>query len=243
MAAEVSMPSHTISAIIAVHDGERTLERALRSVVGQSRPPCDIVVVDDGSSDESSAIARLFSEVRCVRSEHRGQAHALNLGVDLAQGDLLTFLDADDEWLPNKLATQLEALCANADLDMVFGHAEQVVDPALSVDRGVRVPSQRAQSLPARLPSAMMIRRSAFLRAGAFDPELRIGMVIEWYARARDAGLEELILPEVVYRRWIHGNNMGIHHAASRGEYAAVLKRILDRRRAAPADAGGRGRS
>lgn len=214
-----------ISAIIPVHNGETFLSRALRSVLSQSCVETEIIVVDDGSTDGSSDVARRFHSVECLRTEHLGQASALNHGVARARGELLAFLDADDEWLPSKLELQTQAMASDPTLDIVFGHAEQVLDApgALQVE---------PRALPARLPSAMLIRRSALLRAGPFDVQLGLGMVVEWYARARDSGLREIMLDAVLYRRWIHGENTGIRRAAARSEYATALRAVLERRRA-----------
>lgn len=218
------MSHPAVSAIIPVHDGRDLLARALRSVLGQSRPPDEIIVVDDGSQDGSGALARAFAGVTCLELPHQGQAAALNHGVAAARGEYLAFLDCDDEWLPDKLARQLARFDADGSLEAVFGHAQQIVDM-----RGHAVGAPA--SFVARLPSAMLIRRAALARVGPFNPGLRLGMVIEWYTRARDAGLREAVVPEVAYRRHIHGANMGIRHARERDEYAVMLKQVLDRRR------------
>jgi glycosyltransferase involved in cell wall biosynthesis len=216
----------TVSVVIAVHDGERFLARALASVLGQTRPPDEVIVVDDGSRDASAALAEGRAGITCLRRPHEGQAAALNHGIASSTGSVLAFLDADDEWLANKLELQLKSLAADERLAMVFGHAESWMENGAG---GFRA---RSPILPARLPSALLVRRRAFLQAGPFDRRLGLGMPIEWYARARDAGLSELVLPDTVYRRWIHGANMGIARAAHRHEYTAALKCVLDRRRA-----------
>jgi glycosyltransferase involved in cell wall biosynthesis len=204
------MRRESIATIIPVHDGKATLARALQSVLQQKREEHRIVVVDDGSRDGSAEVALGVPGVICLRLPHSGQAAAMNHGVMASSSEFLSFLDADDEWLEPKLAAQLAAFAADPSLDVVFGHAEQVIEaPA-------RMTTQR-KVLPARLPSAMLIRRSAFLRAGLFDTSFGLGMVIEWYARARDAGLREAMLDAVVYRRWIHGLNIGIKRAGERG--------------------------
>jgi hypothetical protein len=77
----------------------------------------------------------------------------------------------------------------------------------------------------------MLIRRSALHRVGLFNPKLRLGMVIEWYARSRDAGLNEVMLSDVVYRRWVHEANMTVRLADQHQEYAAALRSVLERRR------------
>jgi len=78
----------------------------------------------------------------------------------------------------------------------------------------------------------MLIRRDAFLRVGLFSEDRRLGEFIDWYARARDAGLRDQVLPEVVLRRRVHGENLTIRQSGKRSDYLHVLKAALDRRRA-----------
>jgi len=214
-----------VSAILAVYNGARYLRRALESVLEQTRPPDEVVVVDDGSDDGSGETARAFPGVTCLRIDRSGQAVALNLGVSTSRGTHLAFLDADDEWTARKLELQLACFEADDTLDAVFGHVEQFVETGDGACRSLG-------ASVAHLPGAMLIARAALLRGGPFAAELRLGMVVEWYARAKDMGLREVVLPDVVYRRRIHGGNMGILHAADRAEYAGMLKGVLDRRRA-----------
>ena len=88
--------------------------------------------------------------------------------------------------------------------------------------------------LPATLPGAMLIRRTAFQRVGDFDPGFKLGSVVDWYARSRDAGLVERTLDVVVYeRRILDGDNVGIRQRGDRAEYLRVVKAALDRRRRA----------
>ena len=96
-----------VSVIIPAYNAEAFLARAIRSVEAQSFQDFEIVVVDDGSTDRTAEIARGFSRVRYVRGSHRGEAAARNRGLEEAQGELVAFVDADDEWLAEKLARQV----------------------------------------------------------------------------------------------------------------------------------------
>ncbi|HJU37616.1 MAG TPA: glycosyltransferase [Gaiellaceae bacterium] len=96
-----------VSVIIPAYNAEAFLARAIRSVERQTYSDFEIVVVDDGSTDGTDEVARGFSGVRCVRRPHLGEAATRNHGLEEAAGDLVAFLDADDEWLPEKLAHQV----------------------------------------------------------------------------------------------------------------------------------------
>jgi teichuronic acid biosynthesis glycosyltransferase TuaG len=97
-----------VSVVIPAYNAEAFLARAIRSVEAQSFRDLEIVVVDDGSTDETADVLRGFAGVRFIRQPHLGAAAARNRALDEATGELVAFLDADDEWLPEKLARQLE---------------------------------------------------------------------------------------------------------------------------------------
>jgi hypothetical protein len=216
----------SVSVIVAVYNGERFVADALASILGQTAPPDEVLVVDDGSTDGTGAMVARFPGVRCLRLDaNGGQAAALNRGVASTRGAYLAFLDADDVWASDKLARQLAAFAAEPALDVVYGQArERIVGGAGGRGGDGRV-------LPAFLPSAMLIKRAAFERVGDFDPGFKLGSVVDWYARSRDAGLAERALDAVVYERRIHGDNVGIRQRGDRDEYLRVVKAALDRRR------------
>lgn len=103
----------TVTVILPVFNGAATLKRALDSVLAQSLKDIEILVVDDGSTDESLEIAEQTGDmrVRCLRHDgNRGAATARNTGLLQAKGKYIAFIDADDEWMPDKLAKQCFSL-------------------------------------------------------------------------------------------------------------------------------------
>ena len=95
------------SVIIPVFNGEKFLERAIRSVLSQKLPAFEVIVVDDGSTDGSAEVAAAFGDlVKLVRQPHQDQSTARNTGVGIAAGDWLCFLDADDWYYPDRLLQQ-----------------------------------------------------------------------------------------------------------------------------------------
>jgi len=220
-----------VSVVVPAYDAERYVGEALESVLSQSPRPGEVIVVDDGSADATASVASGFPGVRVVRQANAGAAAARNAGLAIAAGGLLAFLDADDLWTAGKLEAQLRAL-EDPDVDLVFGHAEHFLSPDAAGDVAgrFRVPEG---ALPGYSSCAMLARREAFLRAGPFDATFRCGEFVEWYARARDAGLRSRMLEQVVMRRRVHDANGGILRRDARSDYARLLKESLDRRRAA----------
>jgi glycosyltransferase involved in cell wall biosynthesis len=219
-----------VSVVVPVHDGERYLHEALDSVGAQTYRRTELIVVDDGSTDASGEVARRFG-ARVDRRPHGGAAAARNRGLELARGDCVAFLDADDVWAHDKLERQLAALSRDSGVDLVFGHLRQFVSPDLATEVAARLRWEPG-ALPGRLPSALLARRTAFERVGPFAVDWRVGELMEWLLRAREQGLREAMVPEVVVHRRLHPVSSSLRHRGSITDHAHILKRAIDRRRA-----------
>ena len=104
-----------ISVIIPSYNRNKLLKRALDSVLAQTRPADEIIVVDDGSSDGTDIMLKQqFPLVNYLRTENRGVSAARNVGIQHARGDWIALLDSDDEWLPKKIEIQLLAIKQNS---------------------------------------------------------------------------------------------------------------------------------
>jgi glycosyltransferase involved in cell wall biosynthesis len=221
-----------LSVIIPVFNGQAYLADTLRSVASQSVRDIEIIVVDDGSTDSTCEVVREFddSRLRYIRQEKTGAAGARNRGVDLANGQLLAFLDADDVWVEDKLFLQIASL-KRSDGEMIFAHGEEFISPdRLQGLEGLVKPHQGVH--PFICSSTLLMRRELFHKVGRFDTRWRTGEFVDWYARAIDRGLKAYVLPQVLVRRRIHDTNTGRLERAHRGQYARVMKSVLDRRRA-----------
>jgi glycosyltransferase involved in cell wall biosynthesis len=225
--------SPLVSVMIGVYDGAPYLGEAIESVLGQDYEPVELIVVDDGSTDGSGDVARGFPGVHVVRQENAGNGAARNRAVEEASGELYAFLDADDRFTPGKLRLQKAVLDADPELDMVFGHVREFLSPELdeATRAGLRPPA--AEPMPWTAPNLMLIRRESFHRVGPFATDVRVGVTVDWFARASEAGLRYRILPEVVLERRVHTQNNGLRERDSRTQYLEVIRRAMERRRAA----------
>jgi teichuronic acid biosynthesis glycosyltransferase TuaG len=114
-----------VSVIIPAYNAEAFLARAIRSVEGQTFRDFELFVIDDGSTDGTGDVAQSFGSARFVGASHLGAAAARNRGLEEANGDFVAFLDADDEWLPEKLARQLEFMDR---LGSSFSYTDSYID-------------------------------------------------------------------------------------------------------------------
>jgi glycosyltransferase involved in cell wall biosynthesis len=221
----------SVSVIIPVRNGALYLAQAIDSVLAQTRPALEVIVVDDGSTDDTPALVQQYGQrVRYVQQSPAGAAAARNHGVSLAAGNMLAFLDADDLWLPQKLSLQMDVLETRTNIDMVFCHAEQFISE--DAQRHANPIPDRLRILPATAAGGLLVWRNAFDRVGHFDIRYMRTEMIDWIARANHAGLKHKMLPQVLLRRRWHDANLGVTERNNTTDYTRVVKAALDRRRA-----------
>lgn len=227
----MSVPVAPVSVIVAVYNGEKYLAEAIRSILAQTLPAAELLIVDDGSYDATPQVCAEFgSDLRYLRLPHGGVATALNVGIAASTSPWLAFLDADDLWSPDKLKRQFEALEDRPDADMVFGRMRQFRSPELADAPGLA----GNQVIPGLSRGALLLRRSAMRRVGSFEEHWRVGEFVEWYLRAQDCGLREVMLDDILFHRRLHETNMGRKEPSTGVDFARIIKRALDRRRQAP---------
>ena len=218
-----------IDAIVPVRDGAPYLAEAIESMLGQTRPPDRVIVVDDGSSDDSATIAERFGgPVEVLRQPPRGGSAALNRGLDTSDAPLVSFLDADDLWEPSKLELQLAALAADPALEAVYGHLVEFAD------NGLPDSVARPGPIAGLTKTTLLIRRAAVDRVGRFDTGYAVADFPEWYSRCRAAGVVEAVLDDVVARRRVHGTNVTVRkRETNQAEYLRMARAAIAQRRAA----------
>jgi glycosyltransferase involved in cell wall biosynthesis len=228
------MKSHLISCIVPVFNGERYLAETLDSILGQTYRPVQIIVVDDGSTDETARVVADYGpSVTYLFQPNAGPAAAKNLGVSAAQGQFLAFLDADDLWHPEKLARQMARFQARPELDACLTHVQNFWIPELRDEANRFQDDRRARPLPGYYAGALLAKQGLFDTVGRFDPALGHGDDTDWFLRAAERGAVSELLPDVLVYRRLHQTNRSRALASdSRNEYVRIVKAALDRRRA-----------
>jgi glycosyltransferase involved in cell wall biosynthesis len=221
-----------VSVIVPVYNGERFIAEAIDSILAQTYPSYEIIVVDDGSTDRTGAIALSYPSVQYLHQANAGTAAARNRGVEISRGEFLAFLDADDLWMPDKLSLQMAAFEADPALEIVSGHVEQFVDPDLDPHLAKKYFAP-AKALPGYVTIAILIKRSAFDAIGPFHEDFMTSETISWFAGIIGKNHKILMLPGVVARRRIHGKNSGILDQEQRNHaMIRILKNSIDQNRA-----------
>lgn len=225
---EADTTSPLVTAVIPVYNGERFLREAIDSVLSQDYPKLELLVIDDGSTDGSADVIQSYGDrIRYQYQPNAGLSAAQNAGVAGASGAFIAYLDCDDLWVPGKISAQMNVFQEETATDMVFGHVEQFFSAEIADSAEVDAPGVMA----GYSTGTMLARSSVFQRVGLFSSEFRVGEFLDWYARAKDAGLKSVMLDDILLMRRIHTDNMGVRDRDKRGDYLRVFKASLDRRR------------
>ena len=204
-----------VSVVMAAKNYARFLPEAVESVRAQTFADWELLVIDDGSSDHTPAAVRpLLADrrVRYFRSDTLGQPRAKNLGIALARGPLVAFLDADDAWLPNKLEKQLAVFDAKPDVGVVY------CKRSLMDEGGAAIREQSERKLPRELDfgqmftqnyvcfSSVVVKRDVFSHVGRFDPFWDLSIDYDLWLRVTKAYAFDFVDEELVRYRTGHGN-------------------------------------
>jgi glycosyltransferase involved in cell wall biosynthesis len=227
------MNSPLISCIIPAYNGEAYLSHAIDSILAQTYRPLEIIVVDDGSTDGTPAIATAYGpQLRYECQANAGPAAARNHGLQEARGEFVAFLDQDDVWHPQKLSRQLSRFEARPELETCVAHVSLWWVSALRPNE-VRFQGHRlSRPVPGYVTGTLLARRATFDKVGCFNPALRYGDAADWFLRAAEKAVVQELLPDVLLQHRVHRNNLATTQAAdSRDEFLNILKASLDRRR------------
>ena len=227
----------TVSVILPVKNGARYLAAALESVVAQTHPPLEVLVLDDQSKDSTSEIAKRFAPygIRFVADPGCAGAAALrNLGVTLARGELVAFHAYDDLWEPEKLRIQARFLRDRPEILFCITHVRCFVDPGQEPPRGL-ARDRIGVAVPGYLPETLLARRAAFERVGFFDTTMQQGEDTDWYARAQDYGVPMAVLPDCLVHKRLHATTTTYGSGRTdllQRQLVRVARRTLERKRA-----------
>ncbi len=214
--------SYTV--VIPAYNAAGTIAETIESALRQTVPPARIFVVDDGSTDATRTVAESFGGcVSVLTQPNQGPGAAMSLGMRQCDTPLIAALDADDVWLPEKIERQLDYLRCHPDCKGVFARMQHF---------GETVVNEVIQDGWGR--STMLIRRAVYDCLGeVVDLPGKLGEMIDWLSRAREAGFELAMLPEVLAFRRVSPNSLsaGRDKEMERG-YAQVAIAALRRKRA-----------
>ena len=194
------MTAPLVTVIVPAFNAGPFVAQALAAIVGQDYAPIELVVVDDGSSDDTAEVVARFPTVRYLHQENAGPSAARNAGIAASTGELITFCDADDVYRAGKVSAQVRYLQEHGDVDCVMVHHHTFVEPGTEPPDWMAKDDEGVQS--------PMIRRSVLAAVGGYDPAYRMAETMEWLGRMKGAGLRVDVLDDVLVERRLHGSNL-----------------------------------
>ena len=219
-----------ISVIIPVFNGEAFLAEAVESIQQQDYHPLEIIIVDDGSTDGTAAIASSYKAgVRYVYQPNSGLPATRNRGLRMANGEVIGFLDVDDLWPENRLERQLTRLADDPSVDIIIGL--QLYVKIKGVVDGKHTFEKLLGPLVNLSLGSALFRRAVFDRVGIFDETLYYCDDWDWFMRARELGVPMVIHQDVTLIVRRHESNMTNNTVLGNRYTMQMLKKSLDRRR------------
>jgi glycosyltransferase involved in cell wall biosynthesis len=228
-----------VSVIIPVYNSASYLGAALISVLEQNYRPLEVIVIDDGSTDDCASVLEAVRaslprsggkdlSIYYSYQPNQGPAVARNRGIGLSKGDLLAFLDADDWWQPQKLQRQVDLFRQQPGLGYVISHMQVLLESGTAWP--VSLNQDHYQNQPVCfLPSALLVRRDVFDQVGPFDESYRYSDDTDWFLRAKEFAIPFAVVPEVLVNKRIHETNLsrapGMSQETLRAFHASMQRR------------------
>ncbi|HET9178080.1 MAG TPA: glycosyltransferase family A protein [Terriglobia bacterium] len=251
--AEPSQAGMKFTVVVTTYNYAHLLPDALRALAAQTLPDFELLIIDDGSTDNTEEVVERFlpqfQDCRYLKKPNGGPADARNFGVQQAQGTHIAFLDADDLWSPLYLQTVRDRLIKSPQTDMALSNGLRirydgavlgpVFPPGIEVSEG---PVNAAKVLlflcTHFLPSGMVIRKSLYDRIGPFDTRFdqdRLGDDVDWFIRAVISGAFCLPIYQKLFLYRIHGRNLTANPANFLEPWLRIYTERIDRGPLGPA--------
>ena len=223
------LDNHLVSVIVPVFNGEKYLSQALASILAQNYPRIEVIIVDDGSTDNTAQIIAQYEKIQYIRQTNQGVASARNKGIAASGGEIIAFLDSDDFWPPEWLTLAVSYLYQHPEVGYVLGKQLLFVEPGCILPSWAR-PEWLKEPQYASSTAVLTVRKEIFAGIGTFNEDYQSGEDTEWLVRASEAGIRMARLPDLVLYRRIHDNNLSTQTiAASRANLIRIARESIRR--------------
>ncbi len=224
------MKNYFVSVIIPVYNGETYIAEAVESINRQNHEPLEVIIIDDGSTDNTAKIVESLSgNIRYVYQSNSGPAAARNRGIGMAEGNVMGFLDADDLWSENKLKIQTGILDQNPGMEIVLGLLQRM---QLSHPKdGPPLFKEWSEPVMNMHLGSALFRKSAFDKVGCLDESLDYCEDWDWFMRAKEKNIPMLVHQDVTYYYRRHDQNITNDSKTNFNFALKMLRQSLNRRR------------
>jgi glycosyltransferase involved in cell wall biosynthesis len=214
-----------------VRDGQRYIRAALDSATSQCSEADELIVIDDGSTDQTLDIVNAFlapCKIRLLKAHGKGPSIARNLGLVAAQGRLITFLDHDDCWPSHRIQSHIDCLESNLCVDVAMSKVKYFLSLDSTTGNETRILPEAVYGVNL---GASTFRRSVFERVGGFDEDLKFSEDHDLFLRIREVGLQIAPIDEIGLFYRIHDTNMTRGQSPQKMQFFEAIQKSLSRRR------------
>jgi len=198
----------TVACVIPMFNAELFIEETIQSVLNQSYPVREIVVVDDGSTDSSATIVtQQFDRITYLYQPNAGAVTARNRGLEATSCDFIAFLDADDLWADLKLEKQMARFAGDPELGASLTYMQNFWTEDVAHERDTVAGSTLLEPQPG-IASTLVARARTFVDAGPLNENLKHRDIQEWLVRVENKGWKKEVLTDVLLERRIHAHNV-----------------------------------
>lgn len=216
------------SVIIPVYNGSQYLATTLDSVLAQTYPLHEIIVIDDGSTDSSPEILRSYGDrLRVTRQDNRGIAPTRNLGLQLATGDVINFIDQDDLWPAGRTEALVKALQSDPEAQIAVGQVEILYERS----RPLSPLDNFGTAIREFYLGSLCIRKEVFEVVGPFHTGLGYADDVDFLMRRREAKIRAVYIDDIALRYRLHESNTSFDRKKTNSYLMAALRESLQRRR------------
>ena len=214
-----------ISILIPTYNNGKYISQAIESVYAQNYDNMEIIVVDDGSTDNTKEVLKQYKDIKYFYVEHKGIPFVRNLALEKSQGEYIAFLDSDDYWLPEKLNIQMQYFKEHPDCEIVFTKYKNFFEEEkIKIDkRAIR--EKELEAVEYKILPTALIKKTLFEKYGVFDENFQTGEDTELIYRMGKRGVSfDCCIDKVLYMRRLHGNNITL---TVRPKYSKYIMNIL----------------
>ena len=198
-----------VSCIVPVFNGEKYIAETIESILSQTYPNIEIIVINDGSTDNTLSVLNPFDKHLSLHSQSNlGQSAARNAGLKMAKGDYISFLDADDLWDPEKTQLQVDHLTANPSILACFAHVRNFWIPELQSEKEQLEREGLIKFIHPFSLCTFLAKRCVFEQLGNFKTELSYGEDSDLFTRLKEAQLPIDVIPRCLAFRRLHESNI-----------------------------------
>ena len=200
-----------ISVMMPTYNNAKYIKQAIESIYAQNYDNIEIIVVDDGSTDNTKEIVQQYKDIKYFYIEHKGIPFARNTALEKSTGEYIAFLDSDDYWLPNKLNTQIQYFKDHPDCEIVFTKYENFFENEDVKKNKIAIFEKTSEKNNNSCLETSVVKKRVFDKCGKYNESLEFGEDTEYEYRISKNNINiKHIINKIFYMRRLHGKNISL---------------------------------